>query len=360
MTARSATSIGGEQDEKLLRRRVRRDSMSGTMVMRRRSLIIALGLSVINARSAFAQVQPRVRLIGWLTERDTAVDAVYAEYLDAFKAGMRELGYVEGKDYKVEERSAGGDPGRLQAMAAELVARKVELILTTVTLSALAARRATRNIPIITTSAGDPVGSGLAASLSHPGGNVTGLTSISAELYAKRLDLMRQIMPAMRRVGYLYNPDNPVDQLGLKRFEAACAKINCNVLRAQARKNDDIRAAFKVLTGEKVQAVIVTSSSMLGLRATIVKEAAMSRLPAIYARSVFAETGGLISYGPDYKDMHRHAAIFVDKVLRGAKPGDLPIEQPTKYELVVNLKTARTLGIKMPDVIMLRADKVIE
>ena len=272
---------------------------------------------------------------------------------------MHELGYAEGRDYAIESRSARNDLSRLPALAAELVALKVDLIITQLTPSALAARKATREIPILITPAGDPVGSGLAASLSHPGGNVTGLTSLSAELYPKRLDLLRQILPRMRRAGFLYNPDSPADQLSLKQFESACGKLNINSIRAPARNGDEIASAFQTLSREKAQGLIVTGGSMLGLRGKIIEHAAKNRLPAMYARSVFAESGGLIAYGPDYPGLYRRGAAYADKIFKGAKPGDLPIEQPTTFELVINMKTAKALGIKIPDVIMLRADKVI-
>ena len=328
------------------------------MVTRRR-IVIALGAGALTAPLAsFAQAQTRPRLIGYLDPGNKS-DPVRLKYLDVFKAGMRELGYVEGRDYKVEARYAQGDLSRLPALAAELVALKVDLIFAIATPSALAARKATREIPIITHS-GYPVGSGLAASLSHPGGNVTGLATLSVELYPKRLDLLRQILPGMRRAGFLYKPDNPIDQLSLKQFESACDKLNFKSIRAPARNADEIAPAFQTLGREKAQGLIVTSDSMLGLRGKIIEHAARNRLPAIYARSVFAESGGLIAYGPDYPDIYRRVAAYADKIFKGAKPGDLPIEQPNKYELVINLKTAKALGVKIPDVILLRADKVIE
>ena len=321
---------------------------------------MALGASAVAALTTFAQAQPRRRVIGWLADRDPADDPVYLRYLDAFKAGMRELGYFDGRDYRVEARYAKDDLSRLPALAADLVKLKVDLIIATPTVSALAARKATRDIPIVITTAGDPVGSGLAASLPHPGGNVTGLTSISAELYAKRLDFLHQILPGMVRVGFLYNTANPIDELGLKQFESACDKLNLKSVRALARNGDEIVPAFQMLSSEKAQGLVVTSSSMLSLRRKIIEQAAKTRLPTIYARSVFAESGGLIAYGPDYPDLFRRAAAYADKIFKGGKPGDLPIEQPNTYELMINLKTAKALGLKIPDVILLRADKVIE
>ena len=324
----------------------------------RRRVVIALGATALSAPLAsFAQQQPKVRRIGFLGGRSRST--AYVDY-DAFMQGMGNLGYVEGKNLVIEWRYADGKYERLPAMAAELVRMKVEAIVTEGTPAAQAAQRATRTIPIITAVVGDPVGSGLAASLSHPGGNITGLASLSVELYAKRLDLLHQILPGMRRVGFLYNPDTPADRLGLKQFESACGKLNVKSLRAPARNGDEIASAFQTLSREKAQGLIVTSSSMVGLRGKIIEHAAKNRLPAIYTRSVFAESGGLIAYGPDYPDLNRRAAAYVDKIFKGAKPADLPIEQPTQFELVINGKAAKALGLAIPQELLLRADKVIE
>ena len=325
------------------------------MITRRR-IVIALGAAAFAPFAGFAQTRPR--LIGWLSRGDPA-DPVDLRYLDAFKTGMRELGHVEGRDYRVESRFGQGDLSRLPALAAELVALKVDLIVALTTPAAVAARTATREIPIIADS-GDPVGTGLAASLSHPGGNITGLSNLSDELYAKRLDLLRQILPGMRRAGFLYNPDNPIDRRSLKQFESACDKLNINSIRAPARNGEEITSAFQTLSREKAQGLIVVSASMYRLRGKIIEHAAKNHLPAIYARNVFVESGGLITYGTDYPEQYRRFAAYADKIFKGAKPGDLPMEQPTKFEMIINLKTAKALGVKIPDVIMLRADKVIE
>jgi putative ABC transport system substrate-binding protein len=272
---------------------------------------------------------------------------------------MRDLGYVEGRDYRIEARFANNELGRLPALAAQLVALKVDVIVALTTAGAIATHKITRDIPIVT-NAGDPVGNGLAANLSQPGGNVTGTTSLSSELYVKRVDLLRQLLPGMQRVGFLYNPDNPSDQFGLRQFEAACTRIAVNSIRASARNANQLVPAFRTLSDAKAQAVVVTSRSMLDWRAKIIEAAAKNQLPAVYARSVFAEQGGLIAYGPDYRDVYRRSASYVDKILKGASPKDLPIEQPETYELTINLGTARALAIKIPEAILLRASKVIE
>jgi ABC-type uncharacterized transport system substrate-binding protein len=242
------------------------------------------------------------------------------------------------------------------------VALKVDVIVSSGTPSAIAARNATRDIPILITTAGDPPGSGLAISLSRPGGNVTGLTQgVGLELYSKRLDLLRQIVPDMRRVGFLYDPDNAANAKGSSRFEADCQKLGLKALRAPARNAEEISAAFNALKRDQAQALIVTAAStFVPLQQRILEHAASYRLPAVYPVGATAEAGGLISYGTNFPELYRRAAAYADKIFKGAKPGDLPIEQPSKFELVVNLKTAKALGITIPQSILVSADKVIE
>ena len=324
----------------------------------RREIVIALGAGILAPLASVGQPRMQPRLVGWLALWDPA-DAVNVQYQDAFRAGMQDLGYVEGRDYRVEARFARDDLSRLPALAAELVALKVDVIVAPSTPAAIAAHEVTREIPIVTTT-GDPVGSGLVASLSHPGGNVTGGSSLSSELYVKRIDLLRQLLPGVERVGFLYNPDNPVDQNGLKQFESACNRLAIHPIRSPARNANELVPAFQTLSQARAQAVLVTSRSMLDSRGKIIEAAARHELPAVYARSVFVEQGGLIAYGPDYLDVYRRDASYVDKIFKGARAGDLPIEQPDKYELAINLKTARALSIKVPDAILLRASKVIE
>ena len=324
----------------------------------RRRFVVALGWGLLAPLARPGHAQPRTKLIGWLHDNDPA-DSVNIDYQDAFKAGLRSLGYVEGRDYRIETRFARNDPRRLPGLAEELVAMRVDVIVALTTSAAIAARKATHEIPIVT-NAGDPVASGLAASLSHPGGNVTGTTSLSAELYVKRVDLMRQLVPGIQRVGFLYNPDNPSDQEGLLQFESASAKMSLHPVRAPVRNANELDAAFQALGRANAQGLIVSSRSLLDARDRIIEIAAKSRIPVIYSRSVFVEDGGLIAYGPDYLDVYRRTAAYVDKIFKGAKPGDLPIEQPDKYVLVVNLRAAKALGLKVPGAVLLRADRVIE
>jgi putative ABC transport system substrate-binding protein len=298
-----------------------------------------------------------MRLIGWIQEADPA-DRLEAQYEDAFKAGLRDRGYVEGRDYRLEKRYAALDAGNLPALATELVELKVDIIVALTTSAAIATRKITREIPIVTDT-GDPVGNGLAASLSHPGGNVTGMTSLSQELYVKRVDVLRQLLPGIQRIGFLYNPDYPADARGLKQFESACSKISLRAIRAPARNASELPLAFATLSRAGAQGLVVTSRSQLGSRDKIIESAAKNRLPAVYSRSTFVNEGGLIAYGPNYPDVYRRCAGYVDRIFKGAKPGDLPIEQPDKYELAINLKTAKALGITIPPSLLLRADDVI-
>lgn len=332
----------------------------GRVKNKRRKLIVAFGAGALAAPlRSVAQQQGKVWRVGFLWESDPSD---FASRIDAFKAGMRELRYVEGKDYTVEHRSAQNELARLPALAVQLLELKADVIVASGTPSAVAARNATRAIPILIVTVGDPVGNGLAVSLSHPGGNVTGLTQgVASDLYTKRLDLLHQILPGMRRVGFLYNPDNDNDALSLGQFESDCIKLKITSARAPLRKREDIAAAFNTLKRDKVQALIVsTAGTNSEWRKDIIEQAAKHRLPAVYPLSNHAELGGLLSYGTNLSDLWRRAAAYADKIFKGAKPGDLPIEQPTRFETVINLKTAKALGIKIPDLILVRADKVIE
>ena len=328
---------------------------------KRRKLIVALGATaLVTPFGSFAQQQGKVWRIGFLWESEQS-DSAYVQRIDAFNAGMRELGYAEGKDYAIEHRSAKSDLARLPALAAELFALKVDLIVPQGTPSAMAVRNATREIPILIVTVGDPVGSGLAASLRRPGGNATGLTNLNSDLVTKHLDLLRQILPDMRRVGILYSPDNASNVSILRQFEADCGKLGFNSIRAPVRQAQDVATAFHTLKRDQAQGMIVTAAnSNVAWRESIIEQAAKNRIAAIYADIIFAGSGGLISYATNFPDMYRRAAAYADKIFKGAKPADLPIEQATKFEFVVNLKTAKALGIKIPNSIMVQATKVIE
>ena len=328
----------------------------------RRKLLIAFGAGALAAPfGSFAQPQGKVWRVGFLWERDQS-DSDSIERLEAFKAGMRALGYTERSNYTIEQRSARTDPARLPALVGEFLALKIDLIVSSGTPSAMAARSGARGIPVLIVSVVDPVGTGLAASLSRPGGYITGLTGgVGTELITKHLDLLRQIVPRMRHAGFLYNPDNNADALKLRQFESDVGKIHVKSIRAPVRKAEDIAIAFNALKRDQTQGVIVTATTTnYAWRKSIIEQAARHHVPAVYGRSQMAESGGLISYAPDGEDLYRRVAAYAAKIFKGAKPGDLPIEQPLKFETVINLKTAKALGIKIPHAIMLRADKVIE
>ena len=322
----------------------------------RRELLIAFTAALAAPVSPFAQKPGKVWRIGILME---AEPADYTWVLDGFKLGMRELGYVDGRDYVLEQRAALNDTSRLRTLAAELIALKVDLIISTGTPSAVAARDATREIPILTTTVGNPVGSGLAASLRRPGGNVTGLTTITSELISKRLDLLRQIVPGLRRVGYFYAPDNASNMLSYKQLQSDCARLGYTLIAVPVHKREDFAAAFSALQRDKAQGV-VWGDQFRTWRASIIEQIAKHRLPAVYGGLTWSNAGGLVSYFVNPVEAYRRAATYADKLFKGAKPGELPIEMPTRFELVINLKTARALGLTIPPSVMVQATRVIE
>jgi putative ABC transport system substrate-binding protein len=326
----------------------------------RRRVVIALGSGALAAALEFmAQAQPhKVWRIGFLREIDRPD---YVARFDAFKTGMRDLGYVEGRDYDIEIRSARANPGLLPELAAELVAAKIELILVGGTPAALAASKATQDIPILMATVGDPVFAGLAGSLAHPGRNVTGLTSMSTELVTKRLDLLHQILPHMRRAGLLYDPTNLNDAPSVPRFNADCMMLGVQPILAAADSAEGIATAFETLGRDGAEGLVVaTGNTNTAALEQIVRHAAEHRLPSIYGLSAYPEAGGLASYAADYSDLFRRAAAYADKIFKGAKPADLAIEQPVKFDLVISIKAARAIGIEFPQSILVQATKVVE
>ena len=285
----------------------------------------------------------------------------------AFLQRLRELGYVEGKNLIVERRYAAGDVTRLPEMASDLVRLKVDLIIASTNYIAEVAKRATRTIPIVIPLAADPVGSGLAESLARPGGNVTGLSMMTPELAGKKLQLLREIIPDVRRVAVLAlaHATEPGFATGsrllLNQLQQPAQQLGIAILPQAAGVEADIPKAFAAMQREGAKALVVQSSALsFEHRKLIADLAAQRHLPAIYDVKIAAEAGGLLSYGPDYIEMYRRAAELVDKILKGANPAEIPFEQPSKYEMVINLKTAKALGIKIPQSILLRADQVIE
>jgi putative ABC transport system substrate-binding protein len=281
-------------------------------------------------------------------------------YLAAFQQGLRDLGYSEGKNLLIDRRYAAGKFDTLPELAAELVRLKVDILVVTGTPAAHAAKNATHLIPIVTVTAGDPIGTGLVTSLARPGGNVTGLTDLAAGVVAKRLELIKEVIPSATRVAVLLNPDNSSNLPQLRLTQEAAPALGVSILSVEARRLDDIDRAFATMRAKHATALLLIADGLLGSnRKRIIELTAKSRLPAIYWRREFVEDGGLMSYGASVADLYRRAAAYVDKILKGATPSDLPVEQPTRFELAINLATTRALGLTMPQSIVLRADEVI-
>jgi putative ABC transport system substrate-binding protein len=281
--------------------------------------------------------------------------------LEDFRDALHELGYVEGKNVQLEVRWGNGEFERLPALAAELVQLKVDVIVAASSPSVLAARKATSTIPIVMPVSSDPVGDGLVASLAHPGGNITGLSMMAPELGEKRLQLLRETFPeASRAVAVLWNPAYAGMRARFEEAKVAAPKLGLTVRSVEVRDTRELDVAFEAVVREHPEALVLSDPFTLSQRARIVEFAAEHRLPAIYESSDFVDVGGLMSFGPNISSLYRGAAVYVDKILKGAKPGELPIEQPTKFELVLNMKTAKALGISFPASVLLRADKLIE
>jgi len=325
--------------------------------MYRRTFVTCIALGILaEPLTAIAQRESKVHRIGYLSLRSTPSAADKAFFL-----ALRELGYVEGRNLIIEYRWAGENEERLPAMASDLVQLNVDLIVTSATPAVSAAQRATRTIPIVMTSVADPVGSGLVVSLGHPGGNVTGMTLLSTELAGKRLQLVRELFPRATRIALLAVNNVFATPLLLVAMRAAAQKLDFELVVQLVTTAGDLPGAFAEFQKARAQVLIVQLSPLASeRREKIAALAAQQRLPAMYEVRTFVDAGGFVSYGPDVVEMFRRAAGYVDKISKGAKPGDLPIEQPTKFELVINLKTAKALGLNIPQSLLLRADEVIK
>jgi putative ABC transport system substrate-binding protein len=315
---------------------------------------VLLVLAMLGSSSAIGQQATAVPHIGFL--RAETPDA----FLDAFREGLRDLGYVDGKNVIVDARWANGYFDKLPALANELVRMKVKVIVTASTPAALAAKQATSTIPIVIAASGDPVASGLVATLARPGGNITGQTVMMGEVAVKRLELLKEAVPGLSRVAVLWSALNPVYGPILKDMEHAAARINVQVKVFPVRSPDEIPSALALVKSSHCDGLYVFEDAVFRGSTAVMDFAASARLPAVYGGSEFVAKGGMMSYAPDIPEVFRRAALFLDKILRGAKPGELPIEQPTKFELAVNLKTAKALGITIPRLILVRADKVVQ
>jgi putative ABC transport system substrate-binding protein len=327
--------------------------------MDRRTFLAGTGAVLLTEPlAAEAQQAGKVPRIGFLT---TPSPTAAAYYLEAFREGLRELGYVEGKTIAIEYRFAEGRAERLPALAAELVRLKVDVIVTGGPPAPEEAKQATSTIPIVFAVAGDPVGEGLVASLARPGGNITGLASIAAEVVGKQLELLKEVVPKVSRVAVLLNPSHSAHPLMARQAEGAARALGVQLHILQAGSPAEIDAAFAAMRSQRVGGVLVLRGSLfLAQRTQIAALAAKSRLPAVYGTREEAEAGGLMAYGASLPLLYRRAATYVDRILKGAKPGDLPVEQPTIFELVINLKTAKVLGLTIPQSLLARADKVIQ
>jgi putative ABC transport system substrate-binding protein len=317
----------------------------------------ALG-TLVFALGSFTEAQTKkLPRIGYLT---TSFATEVTGRVDALRQGLRELGYLEGKNIIIEYRYAEGKSDRLPALANELIDLKVELIVTHGFPPARAAKEATKTVPIVMAVIGDAVGAGLVASLARPGGNITGLTSISSELYGKRLELLKEVSPKISRVAILSSEASPATEIAMKEIRAAANALGVQLQTLQVRGPNDFESAFDASTKGGANALIVLQGPLTSsYRKRIIELAAKRRLLAVYHESEFPDAGGLMSYGVSYSDMYRRAATYVDKILKGAKPADLPVEQPLKFELVINLKAAKQVGLTVPPNVLARADKVI-
>ena len=327
----------------------------------RRKFLIALGAGALATPLAcFAQRQTRIPRIGFLVLMS---QAIFREnkYQDAFLNGLRELGYFEGRTITIEWRFADGQYERLPALAIELANLKVDVVVTWAVPGVRAAQQATATIPIVMATSADPVGSGLVASLARPGGNTTGVSNLNVDTSAKTLELLIAAVPKLSRVGVLWNPANPVAATMSKNVQTAAQQKGITALPIGVHIPGEIDSAFAKMTRARVGAVVVMPDPFMVAQARqIAGLATKHRLPSVFGNRINVEAGGLMSYGVNIADNFRRAATYVDKILRGAKPGDLPVEQATIFEMVINRKTAKALGIKIPNEILLRADRVIE
>jgi ABC-type uncharacterized transport system substrate-binding protein len=326
--------------------------------LHRREFITLLGgAATVWPFTAHAQQPGKLPTIGYLGQSTLAVESQRAA---ALVQRLRELGWTEGRTVAIEYRWGEGRSERAAEIAAEFVRLKVDVIVTSGTPQVIAAKQATSLIPIVFASAGDPVGSGLVASLARPGGNVTGLSSQMTDTAAKRLEFLREVVPGLRRLAIMVNVSNPLAVLEMVEAQAAVATLGLEVITSEIRRAEDIVPAFEAFNGRADALYVITDPLMNTFRNRTNTLALGSRLPTMYGTREFVEAGGLMSYGSNFADQFRRAADYVDKILRGTKPGEIPVEQPTKFELVINAQTATMLGLDVPPTLLARADEVIE
>jgi putative ABC transport system substrate-binding protein len=326
--------------------------------MNRRVVISLLGGAAVAWPLAARGQQPaKLPIIGYLGPSTRSIDV---HRLGALVQRLRELGWIEGRTIVIEYRWAEGRNEHLAEVTAEFVRLKVDVIVTAGTAAVVTAKQATSVIPIVFAVAGDPVGTGLVASLARPGGNVTGLSNQSADLAGKRLELLREVVPSLRRLAILANAGSPIGVLEMREAQAAARTLGLEVVTSEIRRVEDIAPAFETLK-DRAEALYVASDPLVTTNRIRINTLALgARLPTMHGQGDNVEAGGLMSYGANYPDLHRRAADYVDKILRGAKPGDIPVEQPTKFDLVINLTTAKVLGLTVPPSLLTTADEVIE
>jgi putative tryptophan/tyrosine transport system substrate-binding protein len=306
---------------------------------------------------ALAQQTGKLSTVGFL---GASTPLIESQRIAAFVQQLRELGWTEGRNIAIEYRWPEGRSDRAAEIAAEFVRLKVDVIVTVGTPAALAAKQATSVLPVVFTIVSDPVGSALVASLARPGGNVTGLSLQQADIAGKRLELLRDVVPGLRQVAMLSNVGNPANVLEIGEVQAAARTLSLDVAMLEIRQAEDIASAFASLKG-RAEALYVTGDPLLNAKRVRINTFVLTaRLPTVYSSREYVEAGGLISYGPNFPDVYRRAAVYVDKILRGAKPADIPVEQPTNFELVINATTAKALGLDIPPSVLGRADEVIE
>ena len=325
--------------------------------MKRREFITLLGGAAAWPLAARAQQPGKLPTIGFLGQ---STRSGASEWVAAFVQRLRELGWTEGRTITIEYRWAEGREERYAELAAEFVRRKVDIIVTSGTPAVMASKRVTSVIPIVFATAGDPVGTGVVASLARPGGNVTGLSLQQTDLAGKRLELLREVVPGLGRVAIMGNVDNPYTVLELGEVQVAAGTLGLEVATLEIRRAQDIAPAFDALKSRADALYVCTDALANTNRIRINILAVGARLPTMHGSRDYVEAGGLLSYGPNFPDLFRRAADYVDKILRGAKPADLPVEQPTKFDLIINLTTAKALGLDVPSTLLARADEVIE
>jgi putative ABC transport system substrate-binding protein len=326
--------------------------------MRRREFILTLGAAVAWPLAARGQQPGKIWRIGVL---ETVSPDLNAKNIDALKRGLRDLGYVESQNYVLEYRSADGDSDRFPAFAEELVRLRVDLIVTRGTPAARAAKSATESIPIVMAAIGEPLGTGVVASLARPGGNVTGLSGFVTELAGKRVELLKELRPGNPIAAFFSNMTNPVVPPQWEETRKAAQALGIDVSLLDVRSRDDIPAAFETAVARGVEALLVGIEAVVQANRQLIADlAAKHRLLSIYPSREFVEAGGLVAYGVNYPDLYFRSASLIDKIFRGAKPGDLPVEQPTKLEFIINLKAAKAIGLTVPPLLIARADEVIE